>query len=233
MESGRRDSRRSTFFGRRRRNSFTHDCDGGNGTNELALLHGGAQNAHPPTTRWPSRATDHSSGPSDLPGHRTLIPHRSRRRHRESRLGRARALEQLITPRRPLVGIVLADSRPCWWRTNGPTRRVAHARDITPGVNADKARQITDFGERARRSFDDSTRSWHERSNTTPPARSRQLSPRHLANAVQQSDGSWCGVTSSTRDLNSAPRRRRSLGEVVRTRDARHAPTRHGPGVRG
>ena len=117
----------------------------GNGEPELALLHGGAQNAH--TYDTVALALQRPLIALDLPGHGhsdpSPFPASAIASHASDV---ARALEQLITPPRPLVGMSLG----------GLTALlVAHERpdlveslmlvDITPGVNADKARHITDF----------------------------------------------------------------------------------------
>jgi len=163
----------------------------GDGDVELTLLHGGAQNAHTYDTVALALAP-HSLIALDLPGHGhsdpSIYPSSAIASHA---LDVARALEQLITPPRPLVGMSLG----------GLTALlVAHERadlvsalvliDITPGVNADKARHITDFVN-GPTSFDDFD-ALLERTKQHNPTRSESSLRRGiLHNAVQRNDGSW------------------------------------------
>jgi len=158
---------------------------------EVVLLHGGAQNAHTFDT-LALALSPHSLIALDLPGHGhsdpSIYPPSAVASHA---LDVARALEQLITPPRPLVGMSLG----------GLTALlVAHDRadlvsalvliDITPGVNADKARHITDFVN-GPTSFDDFD-ALLERTKQHNPTRSESSLRRGiLHNAVQRPDGSW------------------------------------------
>ncbi len=163
----------------------------GDGEPEMVLLHGGAQNAHTYDT-VALALSHHSLIALDLPGHGhsdpSIYPASAIASHA---LDVASALEQLVTPPKPLVGMSLG----------GLTALlVAHDRtdlvsalvliDITPGVNADKARHITDFVN-GPTSFDDFD-TLLERTKQHNPTRSESSLRRGiLHNAVQRPDGSW------------------------------------------
>jgi pimeloyl-ACP methyl ester carboxylesterase len=162
----------------------------GNGEPELALLHGGAQNAH--TYDTVALALQRPLIALELPGHGhsdpSPFPATAIASHASDV---ARALEQLITPPRPLVGMSLG----------GLTALlVAHERpdlveslmlvDITPGVNADKARHITDFVN-GPTSFDDFDALLARTIEHNPTRSVSSLRRGIFHNAVQQSDGSW------------------------------------------
>jgi pimeloyl-ACP methyl ester carboxylesterase len=158
---------------------------------EMVLLHGGAQNAHTYDT-VALAMTPHSLIALDLPGHGhsdpSIYPASAIASHA---LDVARALEQLITPPRPLVGMSLG----------GLTALlVAHTRpelvnalvliDITPGVNAEKARHITDFVN-GPTSFDDFDTLLARTMQHNPTRSESSLRRGILHNAVQRADGSW------------------------------------------
>jgi pimeloyl-ACP methyl ester carboxylesterase len=163
----------------------------GDGEAEMTLLHGGAQNAHTYDT-VALAMTPHSLIALDLPGHghsdASIYPASAIASHA---LDISHALEQLITPPRALVGMSLG----------GLTALlVAHDRpdlvnalvliDITPGVNAEKARHITDFVN-GPTSFDDFD-TLLERTKQHNPTRSESSLRRGiLHNAVQRADGTW------------------------------------------
>jgi pimeloyl-ACP methyl ester carboxylesterase len=163
----------------------------GDGDPELTLLHGGAQNAHTYDT-VALALVPHSLLTLDLPGHGhsdpSIYPASAIASHA---LDVARALEQLITPPKPLVGMSLG----------GLTALlVAHDRpdlvstlvliDITPGVNAEKARHITDFVN-GPTSFDDFDTLLERTKQHNPTRTESSLRRGILHNAVQRSDGSW------------------------------------------
>jgi len=163
----------------------------GDGDAELVLLHGGAQNAHTYDT-VALALSDHSLLALDLPGHGHSDPSIYPASAIASHAGDvAAALDQLITHATPLVGMSLG----------GLTALlVAHERpdlvsalvliDITPGVNADKARHITDFVN-GPTSFDDFN-ALLERTKLHNPTRSESSLRRGiLHNAVQRADGTW------------------------------------------
>src|SRR5664280_1489197 len=117
----------------------------GNGEPELILLHGGAQNAH--TYDTVALALQRPLIALDLPGHGhsdpSPFPASAIASHASDV---ARALEQLITPPRPLVGMSLGGLTALLVAHDRPDLVSALVLiDITPGVNADKARHITDF----------------------------------------------------------------------------------------
>lgn len=163
----------------------------GEGDAEMVLLHGGAQNAHTFDT-VALALSGHSLIALDLPGHGhsdpSLYPASAIASHATDV---AKALEQLITAPKPLVGMSLG----------GLTALlVAHDRpdlvnalvliDITPGVNAQKARHITDFVN-GPTSFDDFD-ALLERTKQHNPTRSESSLRRGiLHNAVQRPDGTW------------------------------------------
>jgi len=157
---------------------------------ELVLLHGGAQNAH--TFDTVALAMQRPLAALDLPGH----GHSDASPYPASAIAShatdvARAIEQLTSGARPLVGMSLG----------GLTALlVAHERpdlvaslvliDITPGVNADKARHITDFvnGPTSFADFDELL----ERTVEHNPTRSvSSLRRGILHNALPRTDGTW------------------------------------------
>lgn len=162
----------------------------GNGEPELVLLHGGAQNAH--TFDTVALALQRPLIALDLPshGHSDPSPYPSNAIASHAS-DVARALEQLITPPRPLVGMSLGGLT---------SLLVAHERpdlvstlvlvDITPGVNTDKARHITDFVN-GPKSFDDFDSLLARTVEHNPTRSISSLRRGILHNAVQQSDGSW------------------------------------------
>ena len=157
---------------------------------EYVLLHGGAQNAH--TFDTVALALEQPLIALDLPGH----GHSDASPFGGSAIvGHAHdvewALVQLLSGPRPLVGmsmggltsILIAHDRPDLVRS-------LILIDITPGVNADKARHITDFvnGPTSFDNFDELL----ERTISHNPTRSvSSLRRGILHNAVQRSDGTW------------------------------------------
>ena len=162
----------------------------GEGEPQLALLHGGAQNAH--TWDTVALALQRPLVALDLPGHgHSDAGPFGGSAFAQHALDIARALEQLLDGPRPLVGMSLG----------GLTAMlVARARpdlvssltliDITPGVNSDKARHITDFvnGPASFEDFDELL----ARTVAHNPTRSvSSLRRGILHNALQRPDGSW------------------------------------------
>ena len=162
----------------------------GEGPIELTLLHGGAQNAH--TFDTVALALQRPLAAIDLPhhGHSDASPQGGSASSSHA-LDVERALEQLLDGPRALVGMSLGGL---------VATLVAHARpdlvsslvliDITPGVNADKARHITDFvnGPASFEDFD----ALLERTVAHNPGRSvSSLRRGILHNAIQRSDGTW------------------------------------------
>ena len=162
----------------------------GDGSPELVLVHGGAQNAH--TFDTVALAAQRPLIAVDLPGHGhsdagpygpTAIASHAR--------DLAAALDALIVAPRPVVGmslggltsVVLADQRPDLVESLVLV-------DITPGVDAAKAKHITDFIN-GPATFDDFD-ALLERTVRYNPTRSvSSLRRGILHNAIQRPDGSW------------------------------------------
>lgn len=162
----------------------------GEGDPELILLHGGAQNAH--TYDTVALALSRPLLALDLPSHGhsdpSPYPHAAVTRHAQDL---ARALGELTTRALPLVGMSLGGLCAIVVAAEHPELVSSLTLiDITPGVNADKARHITDFvnGPRHFQSFDELL----ERTIAHNPTRSvSSLRRGILHNARQRSDGTW------------------------------------------
>ncbi len=162
----------------------------GDATPELALLHGGAQNAH--TFDTVALALARPLVALDLPGHGHSDP---------SPGGSAavvahahdigRALDQLLTGPRPLVGMSLGGLVALTLAHDRPDLVTSLVMiDITPGVNAEKSKYITDFVN-GPPSFDDFD-ALLERTIAHNPTRSvSSLRRGILHNAIQRPDGTW------------------------------------------
>ena len=157
---------------------------------ELVLIHGGAQNAH--TWDTVALALERPLLALDLPGH----GHSDGSPYSGSAAAShatdvAVALDELIVPPRPLVGMSLGGMTSIIVAAERPdlvSRLVLI--DITPGVNADKARHITDFvnGPKTLADFD----ALLARTIEHNPTRSvSSLRRGILHNAVQLPDGTW------------------------------------------
>lgn len=157
---------------------------------ELVLLHGGGQNAH--TFDTVALALQRPLLAIDLPGHGHSdgSPYGGSAATSHA-IDIIRALEQLVTKPTPLVGMSLG----------GLTALlVAHDRpdlvsslvliDITPGVNAEKARHITDFVN-GPVSFDDFDALLDRTMQHNPTRTVSSLRRGILHNAVQRNDGTW------------------------------------------
>jgi len=158
---------------------------------ELTLLHGGAQNAHTFDTVALALSA-HSLLALDLPGHGhsdpSIYPASAIASHA---LDVARALEQLITPPRALVGMSLGGLTALLVAHDRPDLVSALVLiDITPGVNADKARHITDFvnGPTA---FDDFDQLLARTKQHNPTRTESSLRRGIVHNALQRTDGTW------------------------------------------
>src|SRR5918995_542037 len=159
---------------------------------ELVLLHGGAQNAH--TWDTVALALDRPLVAVDLPGHGHsdgAAPHGDQHRAQALATDVAVAVEELAPDAAAVVGmslggltsIALAASRP------DLVRRLVLV-DITPGVDRQKAKAITDFvrGPATFPSFDEILARTIEHN----PTRSESSLRRGiLHNAEQLDDGSW------------------------------------------
>jgi pimeloyl-ACP methyl ester carboxylesterase len=157
---------------------------------EIAFVHGGAQNAH--TFDTTALVLQRPLLAFDLPGHghSDASPYASSAIASHSR-DLARALEQLTNVALPLVGmslggmcsILLAHERPDLVRS-------LVLIDITPGVNADKAKHITDFVN-GPKTFDDFSDLLTRTIEHNPTRSVSSLRRGILHNALQRPDGTW------------------------------------------
>ncbi|MGH9020534.1 MAG: alpha/beta fold hydrolase, partial [Acidimicrobiales bacterium] len=157
---------------------------------EVVLLHGGAQNAH--TFDTVALALGRPLLALDLPGHGHSDPGPFGPSGLESHARDvARAIEQLTPAALPLVGMSLG----------GLTALLVAAEradlvdalvmiDITPGVNADKARHVTDFVN-GPATFDDFDSLLARTVEHHPGRTVSSLRRGILHNALQRADGSW------------------------------------------
>jgi pimeloyl-ACP methyl ester carboxylesterase len=157
---------------------------------EIVLVHGGAQNAH--TFDTVALALQRPLLALDLPGHgysdASPYPSSAIASHA---LDIERALEKLTTCALPLVGMSLGGLCSILVASDRPDLiRSLVLIDITPGVNADKAKHITDFVN-GPKSFDDFSELL-TRTNEHNPTRSvSSLRRGILHNALQRPDGTW------------------------------------------
>lgn len=157
---------------------------------ELVLVHGGAQNAH--TFDTVALALAHPLLAFDLPGH----GHSDASPYGPSAVAShahdlERALEKLTTVALPLVGMSLGGLCSIVVGADRPDLvRSLVLIDITPGVNADKARHITDFvnGPRTFDTFDELLARTIEHNPTRTVSSLRR---GILHNALQRGDGTW------------------------------------------
>jgi len=162
----------------------------GEGDPELVLVHGGAQNAH--TFDTVALALQRPLLALDLPGHGhsdpSPYPPSAVSSHAKDL---ERAIEQLTPRALPLVGmslggmcsIVVASERP-----DLVTSLVLV--DITPGVNGDKAKHITNFVN-GPKSFDDFDELLARTIEHNPTRSVSSLRRGILHNALQRPDGTW------------------------------------------
>jgi pimeloyl-ACP methyl ester carboxylesterase len=157
---------------------------------ELALVHGGAQNAH--TFDTVALALQRPLLALDLPGHghsdASPFPATAIASHA---IDLERALEQLTTKPLALVGMSLGGLCSILVAAQRPDLvRSLVLVDVTPGVNADKARHITNFvnGPATFDSFDELLARTIEH-NPTRSASSLRRGILH--NAIEQPDGTW------------------------------------------
>ena len=157
---------------------------------QLVMLHGGAQNAH--TFDTVALALQRPLVAIDLPGHghsdASPFPASAVASHASDV---ARAIEQLVLSPTPLVGMSLGGLTALLVAHDRPDLvRSLVLVDVTPGVNAEKARHITDFvnGPTSFADFDELLARTVEHN----PTRSRSSLRRGIMhNALQRSDGSW------------------------------------------
>jgi pimeloyl-ACP methyl ester carboxylesterase len=162
----------------------------GDGESELVLVHGGAQNAH--TFDTVALAMQRPLIAFDLPGHghsdTSPFAHSAYDRHAHDL---EVALSELAPRALPLVGMSLGGMCSIVVAAERPDLVSSLVLiDITPGVNSDKSRHITDFinGPKTFDNFD----ALLARTIEHNPTRSvSSLRRGILHNAVQQPDGSW------------------------------------------
>jgi pimeloyl-ACP methyl ester carboxylesterase len=162
----------------------------GDGPAELALLHGGAQNAH--TFDTVALALQRPLVAIDLAGHghSDAAPYPSSAVTSHG-IDVARALEQLLDGRRPLVGMSLGGMVSIVVTHDRPDLVSSLVLiDITPSVNAAKAQHITDFVN-GPATFDDFDQLLDRTIAHNPTRSVSSLRRGILHNAVQQSDGTW------------------------------------------
>ena len=157
---------------------------------DLVLVHGGAQNAH--TFDTVALALGRPLIALDLPGHghSDAGPHGSSAVASHA-LDVERALEQLLARGRPLVGMSLGGLTSILVAAARPDLVTSLVLiDITPGVNAEKARHITDFVN-GPTSFDNFEALLQRTIEHNPTRSESSLRRGILHNAVQNADGSW------------------------------------------
>ncbi len=162
----------------------------GVGEPELVLVHGGAQNAH--TFDTVALALQRPLIALDLPGH----GHSDPSPYGNSAIAShardvARAIEQLSPTPVPLVGMSLGGLTSILVARERPELVASLVLiDITPGVNADKARHITNFvnGPATFDNFDELLARTIEHNPTRSVSSLRR---GILHNALQRSDGTW------------------------------------------
>jgi len=157
---------------------------------QYVLLHGGAQNAH--TFDTVALALQRPLIALDLPGHghSDASPFGS-----SAFVAHARdiewALVQLLSAPTPLVGMSLGGMTSILIAHDRPDLvRSLLLVDITPGVNADKARHITDFVN-GPSSFDDFDELLARTIEHNPTRSVSSLRRGILHNAIQRADGTW------------------------------------------
>jgi pimeloyl-ACP methyl ester carboxylesterase len=157
---------------------------------ELVLVHGGAQNAH--TFDTTALALARPLLAMDLPGHGHSDPGPAGNSAIASHArDLERALEQLASRPLPLVGMSLGGLASILMASERPdlVERLVLI-DITPGVNADKARHITSFvnGPATFESFDELLARTVEHNPTRSVSSLRR---GILHNAIARADGTW------------------------------------------
>lgn len=162
----------------------------GSGPPELVLLHGGAQNAH--TWDTVALALDVTLVALDLPahGHSDGVGPGGRTPQAFA-ADVAAAIDSLAPEAAAVIGMSLGGMTAIALAAMRPdlVRKLVLV-DITPGVNADKAKAITDFvrGPRTFPNFESLLQRTIEHNPTRTVASLRR---GILHNAVQQPDGSW------------------------------------------
>jgi pimeloyl-ACP methyl ester carboxylesterase len=162
----------------------------GDGEPGLVLVHGGAQNAH--TWDTVALAMGRPLLALDLPGHGHSdgSPYSG-----SAAVSHAHdlevALDELIVPPLPLVGMSLGGMTSIIVASERPDLVSSLTLiDITPGVNADKARHITDFVN-GPTTFDDFDALLARTIEHNPTRSLSSLRRGILHNAIQLPDGTW------------------------------------------
>jgi pimeloyl-ACP methyl ester carboxylesterase len=171
---------------------------------ELVLLHGGAQNAH--TWDTVALALGRPLVALDLPGHGLSDGNRHNMGHIEDTADDVATAIEVLAPRAAaivgmsfggLTTIDLADRHPS-------LVRAVILVDVTPGVNAEKAKAITDFV-RGPASFPDFDAILARTVEHNPTRTVSSLRRGILHNAVQQPDGSWVWRYARHREQEGIP----------------------------
>ncbi|HQT99706.1 MAG TPA: alpha/beta hydrolase [Acidimicrobiales bacterium] len=162
----------------------------GEGAPELVLIHGGAQNAH--TFDTVALALERPLLALDLPGHghsdASPYPPSGIVSHARDLV---RALEQFLSQPLPLVGMSLGGLCSILVAAERPDLvKSLTLVDITPGVNADKARHITDFVN-GPKTFDNFEALLARTVEHNPTRSVSSLRRGILHNAIQRDDGTW------------------------------------------
>src|SRR5665213_538776 len=157
---------------------------------ELILVHGGAQNAH--TFDTVAIVLDRPLLALDLPGHghSDASPYRASAIASHA-LDLERAIERLTNVALPLVGMSLGGL--CSILVAAERSDLVRSLvliDITPGVNADKARHITDFVN-GPKTFDNFEELLARTIEHNPTRSVSSLRRGIVHNALQRADGTW------------------------------------------
>jgi pimeloyl-ACP methyl ester carboxylesterase len=162
----------------------------GEGEPEAVLLHGGAQNAH--TWDTVALALNRPLVAIDLPGHGHSDGGRSGSRNlADNAQDIAKVIETLAPRARAVVGMSMGGLTTLALVQGHPELvRSAVLVDVTPGVNAEKAKAITNFvnGPESFADFDAILARTVEHNSTRTVASLRR---GILHNALQREDGSW------------------------------------------
>jgi pimeloyl-ACP methyl ester carboxylesterase len=178
------------------------------------MLHGGAQNAH--TFDTVAIALQRSLLAIDLPhhGHSDAGPQGPGdiSQHADDV---AVALSQWLTRARPLVGMSMGGLTALLVAGRHPELVSALMLiDVTPSINADKARHITDFVN-GPASFPDFNALLQRTAEHNPTRSESSLRRGILHNAVQQDDGTWVWRHQRFPRPDAAPARPEGLWDVL------------------
>jgi len=180
---------------------------------ELVLLHGGSQNAH--TWDTVALALGRPLVAIDLPGHGHSDGHRpGAQQVVDTADDMAMAIEALAPNAAAVVGMSMGGLTTLALAERHPklVRRVVLV-DVTPGVNAEKAKAITDFV-RGPASFPDFDAILARTIEHNPTRTVASLRRGILHNALQQDDGTWVWRYARHRDPEAAEPARAADGAV-------------------